>query len=82
MKAITFWRLAWRGFNPFLRAAVVGLILGAGIIGILMGTTLTVFDWWKEWKRVLFAWPFVSALPGAAYYVRGPQIIDQIAKKL
>jgi ABC-type phosphate/phosphonate transport system permease subunit len=72
----------WTTWNPILKAIVMGLILGAGIIGLVMGLTLTTFDWFAHWKLVLFVWPFVSCIPGAAYYVRGPQVIEHLAEKL
>jgi len=69
-------------FKPVLKAAAMGLVLGAGMIGLVMGMTLTAFDWFGHWRLVLFCWPFVSAIPGAAYYVRGPQVVEHLAERL
>jgi hypothetical protein len=72
----------WHGLHPYVQATVMGLLLGAGCIGVVMVPTLTAFDWWDERTRVLIAWPFVSSICGIAYYVEGPQVYKRLFDKL
>jgi hypothetical protein len=75
------WRSFWAGLRPVLRAALVGPLVAAGVVGVVLIATMGVFDGWAHLNRVLVAWVALSPFCGLLYYWDG-QRLQQVAQHL